>query len=157
MIHLLTRLLMMSFMARFQCMKSRWRHPWILSVSLRYSLTGHNILSGSSGLRWAIPGTVIHSRAWDGSWFLAKKSGYRQWGHHSDVGYFLFRIHTCQTRHLAHVDMITVALKQMLAGTLFSSYAILDQWRHRKFFPYRRLPMRMVVSSMPIELDLDPT
>ena len=49
--------------------------PRILSVSLRYSLsclTGHNILSGSSGLRRAIPGTVIHSGACDSSWFLAK-------------------------------------------------------------------------------------
>ena len=56
-------------------MKNRWRPPQILSVSLRYSLsclTRHNILSGSSGLRWAIPGTVIHSGACDGSWFLVK-------------------------------------------------------------------------------------
>ena len=57
----------------------------------------------------------------------------------SDAKYFLFWIHTCQTRHLVHGDMIAVALKPMLTGTLFSSSAILDQWRHRKFFLYHRL------------------
>ena len=32
----------------------------------------HNILAGSSRLRWAIPGIVVRSGACDGSWFLAK-------------------------------------------------------------------------------------
>ena len=117
-------------------------------------LTGHNILSGSSGLRWEIPGTVIHSVTSDvaGSWPKIQLPVTRTPA--SGAGYFLFRIHTCQTRHLAHGDMITVMLKPMLTGT---SSAVLDQWRHQKFFLYRRLPKWMVDSSMPIELDVDPT
>ena len=121
-------------------------------------LTRHNIqfLSGSSGLRWAIPGTVIHSGATvAGSkpkiWLPVIKTP------PSDAGYFLFRIHTCQMQHLGHGDMIAVMLKPMLTATLFSSSAILDQRRHQKFFLYRRLPMRMVDSSMLTELDVDPT
>ena len=74
----------------------------------------------------------------------------------SDPGYFLFRIHTCQTWHLAHAITIAIALKPMVTGTLISSSAILDQWPHRKLFLYRRLLMQMVDSSMPIELDVDP-
>ena len=44
--------------------------PRILSVSRRYSwscLTGHNILSDSPGLRWAMPGMRIHWGACSGN------------------------------------------------------------------------------------------
>ena len=71
-------LLMISLMLRFQCMNICWRPPRILSVSRMYSfnyLTGHSILSGSVGFKWAIPGTVIHSGACDGSWFFTRKPG----------------------------------------------------------------------------------
>ena len=46
-----------------------------LSVSRRYSwscLTGHNILSDSPGLRWAMPGMRIHWGAWLGNCVLAR-------------------------------------------------------------------------------------
>ena len=59
-------------------MNMRWRPPRILSESCMYSfncLTGHSILSGSVGFKWAIPGTVIHSGACVGSWFFARKPG----------------------------------------------------------------------------------
>ena len=49
--------------------------PRILSVSRRYSwscLTGHNILSDSPGLRWAMPGMRIHWGAWSGNCVFAR-------------------------------------------------------------------------------------
>ena len=75
-IHLLIWLLMMSYMTGLQWMKSHWcPHPHHTPVSCRQCLscvTEHSILSGSPGLRCVIPGTVIQSGAWDGSWFLAR-------------------------------------------------------------------------------------
>ena len=71
-------LLMITLMLRFQWTNIRWWPPWRLSKSRRLSfnyLTGHSILSALDGLRWAIPGTVIHSGACDGSWFFGRKRG----------------------------------------------------------------------------------
>ena len=59
-------------------LRFRWWPPWVRSESRKYSfncLTGQSILSTSDRLRWAIPGTKIHSGACDGSWFLARNPG----------------------------------------------------------------------------------
>ena len=73
--HRLTCVRWMSSINGSQWSRRRVRPPRILSVSRRYSwscLTGHNILSDSPGLRWAMPGMCIHWGAWLGNCVFAR-------------------------------------------------------------------------------------
>ena len=101
---------------------------WVVWTDITFSLVHPGWNEPYLGL-WSIrePVTVA------GSWPKNPASGNKV----TNFGarYFLFRIHTCQMRHLAHGDTIVVALKPMLTGTLFSSSAILDQRCDRKYLP----------------------
>ena len=73
--HQLTCVRWMSSINGSQWSRRRVRPPRILSVSRRYSwscLTGHNILSNSPGLRWAMPGMRIHWGASSGNCVFAR-------------------------------------------------------------------------------------
>ena len=127
-------LLMITLMLRFQWTNIRWWPPWKLFKSRRLSfnyLTGHSILSALDGLRWAIPGTVIHSGepvtvvdSLEGNKVPAKEIP------QVVIGCVLSRMPTCRARRSMREDMITVSLKPMLAGLQFSWFAILGKWRH---------------------------
>ena len=66
--HRLTCIRWMSLIDGFQ-----WSRRWVRPPPPSWNcLTGHNILSDSPGLRWAMPGMSFHWGAWSGNCVFAR-------------------------------------------------------------------------------------
>ena len=106
--------------------------PRILSVSRRYSwscLTGHNILSNSPGLRWAMPGMRIHWGAWSGNCVFARNPacGNRLTTNWSWTSPRVKR--QVDTQSACRNDLLLAVASAN--KNLFWASAILGRWRHR--------------------------
>ena len=72
----------------------------------------NNILSGSSGLRWTMPGIRIHWRAWSGIWFLARKP-YDTWV----SSWIIFPVWSTDTMESKEISQWTVHSSQLQTNT----------------------------------------